>query len=134
MMDPFEAAMMSGQVQGGMNPAPMGNPTITPDMMPQRVAQAAQELAKNLPPPPPGQLGQLMQNPQLMQMLMGSVQGYGDEKQKMQQAAMSRHFVNPPFSGTGKGMEPVVPQMYALAGKRRQGQPVSSLGSLLKGG
>ena len=113
---------------------PWGNP-LDPELVKQaQLSQAAQELAKNLPPPPPGQLGQMMQNPQLMQMLMGSVQGYGDEKQKMQQAAMSRHYVSPPFSGTGKGMEPVVPTMYALAGKRRQGQPISSLGSLLKGG
>ena len=110
---------------------PFGNPI---DPKQYEIWEAAKKLSMEIPPPPPGQLGQLMQNPQLMQMLMGSVKGYGDERQEMQKAAMSRHYVNPPFSGTGKGMEPAAPGMFALANKRRQGQPISSLGSLLKGG
>ena len=93
----------------------------TPDTM----AYAA-ELAKNIPPPEPGSLDRLMS-------MLGAVQGYGDERQKLMAQLAGRHFVNPPVAGGGGKPEAQVAALAMQQGRGGQRRP-PPLGAYLLGG
>jgi hypothetical protein len=82
----------------------------------------ATKLAAQAPPPSPGTLMQIL----------GQLRGFGDERQKIQAAAMGRHYVSPPVMGGGAQPQPMMGALFQQAAKSRGRPPLGA--SLLGGG
>lgn len=111
----------------------MGGAEADPQTM--AIEQAARQLAaQGVPPPAPGSLAQMMNDPTLRAAMMGAVQGYDPRDEELKRLMLATNkggaYVQTALGG-GSQYQPTVPGLYAQAAKSRGTPP---LGRSLRGG